>query len=264
MLLNSIASLNSSVISFAAQIPAWGMIFRFWKDLFRWSGILVPSCLINILQSTTLLMSQFGELMFFGWVFVNTESEKNPLCILSCSDPLILPSIDIFLLIVSQYISWSGYWCSCCSVSLWCLLNVSICTPISCFFIHLHLLLSRGHHFVPIHPYLQCFTGKERDMTLVFILFSTSVVIVLGLLGCFCIVFITDFWDCTTLKKIQFVSDVLFTRMQAASIPSWEDLGIFDSRRVVAVEAKVPVCLFSWVFVLLVSEKSDSFASFLS
>lgn len=202
MLLNFISSLNSSLISFAAQIPECWLIFRFLKNLFTWSGILVPSCLINILQSTTLLISQFGELMFFGVRFCKyREWKKNPLCILSCSDPLILPSIDIFLLIVSQYISWSGYWCSSCSVSLWCLLNVSICTPISCFFIHPHLLLSIGYHFVPTHPYLQCFTGEERHDS-VFILCSTSVVIALGLLGCFCIVFITDFWDCTTLKNI--------------------------------------------------------------
>lgn len=79
---------------------------------------------------------------------------KKSLCILSCSDPLILPSIDIFLLIVSHYISWSGYWCSSCAVSLWCLLNVSICTPISRFFTHPHPLLFIGHHFVPDHSYL--------------------------------------------------------------------------------------------------------------
>lgn len=152
-------------------------MFRFWNNLFRWSGILVPSCLINILQSTALVISQFGVLMVFGWVLVNTESEKKSLCILSCSDPLILPSIDIFLLIVSHYISWSGYWCSSCAVSLWCLPNVSICTPISCFFIHPHLLLSIGHPFVPNHVYLQCFDGEERGMTVyVSVLFSTSVV----------------------------------------------------------------------------------------
>lgn len=101
--------------------------------------------------------------------------KKKSLCILSCSDPLILPSIDIFLLIVSHCISWSGYWCSSCAVSLWCRLNVSICTPISCFFMRPHLLLSIGHHFVPNHSCLQCFNGEERGMTVyVFVLFSTS------------------------------------------------------------------------------------------
>lgn len=109
------------------------------------------------------------------------EWKEKSLCILSCSDPLILPSIDIFLLIVSHYISWSGYCCSSCAVSLWCLLNVSICTPISCFFMHPHPLLSIGHHFVPNHSYLQCFSGEERGMTVyVVVLFSTSVVITYG------------------------------------------------------------------------------------
>lgn len=97
------------------------------------------------------------------------------------SNSLILPSIDMFLLIVSHYISWSGYWCSSCAVSLWCLLNVSICTPISCFFIHLHLPLSLGHDFVPNHSYLQCFNGEDRGMTVyVFVLFSPSVIIAFG------------------------------------------------------------------------------------
>lgn len=165
MLLNSSSSLNSSIISFAVRFlhVDWysGSERIYFDDLEFWC-LHVSSIFCNLLHCW---YHNLASWYFLGWVFVNTESEKNPLCILSCSDPLILPSIDIFLLIVSQYISWSGYWCSSCSVSLWCLLNVSICTPISCFFIHPHLLLSIGHHFVPNHPYLQSFTGEERDMT---------------------------------------------------------------------------------------------------
>lgn len=132
-----------------------------------------------------------GCFLFFCWVLINTETEKKKsLCILSCSDPLILPSIDIFLLIVSHYISWSGNWCSSCAVSLWCLHNVSICTPISLFSTHSHLPLFTGHHFVPSHSYLQSFSGEERGMTVyVFVFFSTSVVIafVTGWLFMYCV-----------------------------------------------------------------------------
>lgn len=54
--------------------------------------------------------------------------------------------------------------------------------------------------------------------------------------------------------------------MQAASIPSWQDLGVFHSRIVISGEVKVPVCLLSQISVLSVSEKADSnsFAAFLS
>lgn len=188
-------------------------------------------------------MSQTGVLMFVEWSSVNTENEKKKsLCVLSCSDPLILPTIDIFLLIVSHYISSSGYWCSSCAVSLWCLLNVSICSPISCFFMHSHLLLSIGHQFVLNHSYLQCSSGEERGMTV-----------------CFHLVFYFcghSFWDwlvvyvlCSPLisefvplrkKQYFFLPGVFFTRLQAAGIPSWQDLGIFDSRRVIARKVKVP------------------------
>lgn len=180
--------------------------------------------------------------MFFEWSFVNTENEKKSLCTLSCSDPLILPSIDIFLLIVSHYISWSGYWCSSCAVSLWCLLNVSICSPISCFFMHPHLLLSIGHHLVPNHSYLQCCNGEERGMTVyVFILFSTSVVIAFGTGWLF--MYYVRHWVASSYhfeRNNIFLPGIFFTRMQAAGIPSWQDLGIFDSRRVIAWKFKVP------------------------
>lgn len=65
-----IASLNSSIISFAAQIPAcWysGSERIYLGDLEFWS-LYVSSIFCNFI-SATLLISQFGEMMFFGVSF---------------------------------------------------------------------------------------------------------------------------------------------------------------------------------------------------
>lgn len=156
-------------------------MFRFWKNLFRWSGTLVPSCLISILQSTALVISQFGVLMFFGvssckyWEWKNISLHS---LLQWSSKSALYWHIPAYCLPLYLLIRILG---SSCAVSLWCLLNVSICTPISCFFMHPHLLLSIGHHFVPNHSYLQCFSGEEMGMTVyVFVLFSTSVIIAFG------------------------------------------------------------------------------------
>lgn len=264
MLLNSSSSLNSSNISFAVRFPHvdwYSGSERIYLDGLEFWSLHVSSVFCNLLHCW---YHNLVSWYFLGWVFVNTESEKNPLCILSCSDPLILPSIDIFLLIVSQYISWSGYWCSSCSVSLWCLLNVSICTPIAASSFIL-ICCCLGHHFVPNHPYLQCFTGEERDMTVFSSCyfcgcsFGTACVFL-----CWLHHWLLRLYHLEKKYSWYLIFSSLACKLQVFHLGRiWE---ILDSRRVVAVEVKVLVCLFSWIFVLSVSEESDSnsFACFLS
>lgn len=77
----------------------------------------------------------------------------------------------------------------------------------------------------------------------VFILFSTSVVIAFGTVEVLCSPL---FFEIVPLKKkIWLIPSIVFTRVQAAGIPSQQDLGFFDSKKVRVGEAEVPVCLFS-------------------